>query len=916
LISLKYKGEGRNLKEKLNKTLSTLLILAMVMSAIPAFAGTPSEPHNANAMWIEPATISLTTANPSHTIGYKFNITLAVNISVTEEVGAWQARVNFNPAYVKADRAGLTGTGGLKSNWFQPFSCFAADLTIDNVTGYVFWGETILGAAVTNTGAGTLCWIEFEVVAVPGKNEEITMTFVIDRAKSYVLDEFEAEIPMTKYDAQYTFTWAQPTTKPKLAVDPLLKEFGPDPPSAVGQAFDVKVYIRNLAAAWGLTNASFRLSYNTTLIDVLGAELNITINTADFNGVNEVTVTHGDPWDTIDIIVRTTKTLSDVLVATIKFTVMQQQESPPAPPYPWAEISPLTLSNILLYDHAMEITTDPPDNGQVKIYALRTLPLPWLEVQPSVVVKGPEPAVSQTFDVDIVVKDLDKAWYVCMYQFRLLFNGTLLEGVTATEGPLFQDPTWNLYGTVFLDPIFEEDPIYGWQAVIGGFLLPNPATGEWNQTEFPHADNVTGGVLATITFHVIYQEKSPCEFTGEFLDCDLELIAFWEDGSSLFIDRNGNYVPSAFEKYVNGYYMIYDTPSTGRFIDLYGGAWNAGYGAYPFPAPYGGQGKDQPMDLVIPQSEVKFFAKVEYNCWPVQSKDVGFEIEGPFIKVEDPDTGEITYEPKDPGYKLWAKLVARTDSNGIATVVFRMPWPCENPEDVTGIWLVTATVNVADVVITDTMLYYYEYMVYITKVTTGKFYYYHDDTVHVCVEYRTHSMQKYPALFAIVITDELGVPFGMDASFTTMVGGAKWCTWKEGKFCVDIYIPKWAFAGYAYVHVSVYDKDPTEGGFAWYFEYAPLPKIYILPLFPPTVIIDPAEATMNMTAGETATFTAIASGGWGPYTYQWYGDGSPLGTASTQTIYSWSPGTHEIRVVVTDFMGYTAEAFATLTVVE
>jgi hypothetical protein len=171
-----------------------LSIAIISLYALPVHADTPSESHNANAIWIEPSSFDLTTA----TVGYKFNITVSVNISLAEEVGAWQARVNFNPAYVKADRAGLTGTGGLKSNWFQPFSCFAADPIINNVTGYVFWGETIIGAAVTNTGAGTLYWIEFEVVNVP--SEPMTLTFTLNLPQTYVLDENEYEIPITKYN--------------------------------------------------------------------------------------------------------------------------------------------------------------------------------------------------------------------------------------------------------------------------------------------------------------------------------------------------------------------------------------------------------------------------------------------------------------------------------------------------------------------------------------------------------------------------------------------------------------------------------------------------------------------------------------------------------------------------------------------
>ena len=44
---------------------------------------------------------------------------------------------------------------------------------------------------------------------------------------------------------------------------------------------------------------------------------------------------------------------------------------------------------------------------------------------------------------------------------------------------------------------------------------------------------------------------------------------------------------------------------------------------------------------------------------------------------------------------------------------------------------------------------------------------------------------------------------------------------------LTIYIPEWARAGYAYIHVNIFDKDPAEGGSPWCPEY--VTEIYILP---------------------------------------------------------------------------------------
>jgi hypothetical protein len=284
------------------------------------------------------------------------------------------------------------------------------------------------------------------------------------------------------------------------------------------------------------------------------------------------------------------------------------------------------------------------------------------------------------------------------------------------------------------------------------------------------------------------------------------------------IDRDGHYIPIDEASNVDGFYRMLPFSMPGRLLDLMGGAKNDGYWIgypAPFTLPYGGQGLNHWMDLVFPQSEVTLYAYVTYNWWPVQSKDVGFEIEGPYDKLPN---GTLV---KGQRWQVWAKFTATTDEDGLAKYVYRMPWPCDNPDGITGIWKITATSTVADQVVIDTMIFYYERVVYITKVTIGKFYYIHEEDVQVTVEYKTHAVQTYPILFAIVLTDDLGVPFGMALKATT-IGGATFCTWKTGTFTVSIRIPKWAYAGYGLVHVSAYDKDPTVGGEPYCPEYPPV----------------------------------------------------------------------------------------------
>src|SRR5208337_3376389 len=113
---------------------------------------------------------------------------------------------------------------------------------------------------------------------------------------------------------------------------------------------------------------------------------------------------------------------------------------------------------------------------------------------------------------------------------------------------------------------------------------------------------------------------------------------------------------------------------------------------WAFPAPYGGQGANMPMDMVEPQSFVYFNAYVSYNGWPVQSKNVAFEI-------------------TEPDGSLYMKTSAITDSDGIATIGIRMPWPCDPNQDAAllGKWNEVSTVELADVVINDTLNFKYDY---------------------------------------------------------------------------------------------------------------------------------------------------------------------------------------------------------------
>jgi len=248
------------------------------------------------------------------------------------------------------------------------------------------------------------------------------------------------------------------------------------------------------------------------------------------------------------------------------------------------------------------------------------------------------------------------------------------------------------------------------------------------------------------------------------------------------------------------------TPLPGRDIDIY----------TQYPAPFGGQGPNMPSDMFWPQKEVILYADVTYNWWPMQQKLVGFEVE-------------------DPTGTVWAKLSNVTDVNGQAWFKFRLPWPCDDPESLFGVWHITATVDVACTVINDTLDFHYDYQARIFKVTIAPppclndMNFAHCDNVTLTIDYGTHSQQALPALFSVVLYDEVGVPVAFNFATVQNIGGTVYCQYKNGTVTITVHIPKFAVAGVGTFHINVYDTDPTEGGIPYAPEFTPRPTIFITP---------------------------------------------------------------------------------------
>jgi len=118
--------------------------------------------------------------------------------------------------------------------------------------------------------------------------------------------------------------------------------------------------------------------------------------------------------------------------------------------------------------------------------------------------------INETFSLNATIDSLSAECRVIGIQFRLTYNSTLLQLVDVTEGSFM-----NQFGdTFFMVMDYPDDPLYGSHVAIGILLLPNEL-GQWEA--FPEG----GGVLATVTFKVVYQHVG---LENPPLSCNLTLI--------------------------------------------------------------------------------------------------------------------------------------------------------------------------------------------------------------------------------------------------------------------------------------------------------------------------------------------------------------------------------------------------------
>jgi hypothetical protein len=231
------------------------------------------------------------------------------------------------------------------------------------------------------------------------------------------------------------------------------------------------------------------------------------------------------------------------------------------------------------------------------------------------------------------------------------------------------------------------------------------------------------------------------------------------------------------------------TKPTGPAIDVYTEKGGEGPGRdeggvpWPYPTDW--------SDAFAPQEEITVYAKVTWNDEPVQNKPVAFE-------VKDETGTPVLYR------------TAFTDSNGIATIDYRMVWECNRSREFVGnyeVWTIYATVSVSEQIVSDIVKYRYGWLVQIEQVdvdpgTAVKY-----TWVTITVWLKNIGMLDKPVFVTVVLYDDCGVPIGIDSAEVSVPHDNPF--W-DPEF--SIHIVKWTYLGRGTIYANVYSKAPQLGG--------------------------------------------------------------------------------------------------------
>ena len=279
------------MKKRILRIALTIFLVAimstMSLAVIRIYGDYPDEPHDANAMWIEPSSLLFSTEEDG--IGDTFDVTVWVNITSVPSgnnwVGSWQFFMIYDMSIMDCIDAKYTNESAGKSQFFEDINTFPGSPGYGNHNSthdYVMFGEMWNPASPPPNpmrsipACDSLATVTFNITAVPPEGETILSIIDISTrypASTWIADDQAGKVVLNAYDCPYEFTAPgeePPEPEPGetvLYVDPPEINSSTHPSISPSSLFTINVTVANVS---DLVVCEFNLTYDSDVIGWMG----------------------------------------------------------------------------------------------------------------------------------------------------------------------------------------------------------------------------------------------------------------------------------------------------------------------------------------------------------------------------------------------------------------------------------------------------------------------------------------------------------------------------------------------------------------------------------------------------------------------------------------------------------------------
>ena len=504
-----------------------------------------------------------------------------------------------------------------------------------------------------------------------------------------------------------------------------------------GDSFTVSVWV-NVSNLYGF---EFKLQWDDTLLDYVSHTYYLPW-TPNFVAKDEVIT--GQYWLGASALSPASPFTGEMKLLDITFQIAYQ------PYYPEPDMScALDLVGTKLGNPSGDPIVHLAYDGLYQIETVLPTP-PDLRVNPSMVnAEALLLNVGDTFNVNIEIVGLAAAWDLYGWEVKLGYDPTLIAVTNVTSGgflPSFEGP----FGTFFT---YLDRPGDGYvvmaELFLGAGYTPPYGT----------------GVLATVTFEILYEETYPAQAQCPLDIFDIKLVS-------------SEMIPIEYDEVTDGVYKSPISTSPGPGIDVY----TEGYRWPGYTTTDTGQVgvDDNPADAdaVAPQEEITLFSKLTYGGAPVQFKEVAWEIIAP--------NGEHFYRQ------------SITDDKGLTEITIRIPWYVEY----FGTWTVLSKASVAEELVDDTVTFIVGYIVEVSEsitespVNRG-------EEVTVKLWFNNIGSIDRNVYVSITIYDDVGMPIATYGGAEIVPPGTH-----SGPREYTLTLAEWAHVGQGTVYINLFTGVP------------------------------------------------------------------------------------------------------------